>query len=241
MDGRFARHLEGRISYAYQHTEDRATGDTLSNSPRHLAKCNLLHSHAGRPALGGARGPVHQPAAEHPGRNGGGLHSGESQLSDQGLEEGAHRRRGDLQPAGQGLRRPGQHRARPGRPSPRTEGTTVCKCATNSRGDRDSPLHERPAPVPDGPAAPPHRGVRRLRLPRLRGARQRPREPGRRPLPGGPLRLQALPGAAGDEGHLRRPPTPRRRLPRLLRAPAGGPEPGAPGLHPRDPWRPRRP
>lgn len=41
MDGRFARHLEGRISYAYQRTEDRATGDTLSNSPGHLAKCNL--------------------------------------------------------------------------------------------------------------------------------------------------------------------------------------------------------
>lgn len=41
MDGRFARHLEGRISYAYQHTEDRATGDTLSNSPRHLAKCTF--------------------------------------------------------------------------------------------------------------------------------------------------------------------------------------------------------
>ena len=41
MDGRFARHLEGRISYAYQHTEDGATGDTLSNSPRHLAKCTF--------------------------------------------------------------------------------------------------------------------------------------------------------------------------------------------------------
>jgi len=41
LDGRFVRHLEGRISYAYQHTEDMATGDTLSNSPRHLAKCAL--------------------------------------------------------------------------------------------------------------------------------------------------------------------------------------------------------
>ncbi len=39
VDGRIARHLEGRVSYAYQRTEDMATGDILSNSPRHLAKC----------------------------------------------------------------------------------------------------------------------------------------------------------------------------------------------------------
>ncbi len=41
VEGRFARHLRGRVSYAYQRTEDMATGDTLSNSPRHLAKCIL--------------------------------------------------------------------------------------------------------------------------------------------------------------------------------------------------------
>ncbi len=41
LEGSFARFLEGRVSYALQTSEDAATGTTLTNSPRHLAKANL--------------------------------------------------------------------------------------------------------------------------------------------------------------------------------------------------------
>jgi outer membrane receptor protein involved in Fe transport len=41
LEGRLGRHLDGRVSYAYQNSLDEATGDRLTNSPRHLAKLNL--------------------------------------------------------------------------------------------------------------------------------------------------------------------------------------------------------
>ncbi|HXH28525.1 MAG TPA: TonB-dependent receptor, partial [Candidatus Polarisedimenticolia bacterium] len=41
IEGRLGERLEGRLSYAYQNAEDRATGEWLTNSPRHLAKLNL--------------------------------------------------------------------------------------------------------------------------------------------------------------------------------------------------------
>lgn len=41
VEGSFARFLEGRVSYALQRSEDASTGETLTNSPRHLAKANL--------------------------------------------------------------------------------------------------------------------------------------------------------------------------------------------------------
>lgn len=39
--GRFAGGVAGRFSYSFQQTEDEATGEILSNSPKHLAKLNL--------------------------------------------------------------------------------------------------------------------------------------------------------------------------------------------------------
>ncbi len=41
LEGFWAGGWQGRISYAYQETEDRLTGERLSDSPRHLAKANL--------------------------------------------------------------------------------------------------------------------------------------------------------------------------------------------------------
>jgi iron complex outermembrane receptor protein len=41
VEGAFARFLEGRVSYALQRSEDASTGQTLTNSPRHLAKVNI--------------------------------------------------------------------------------------------------------------------------------------------------------------------------------------------------------
>ena len=41
LDGKWASGLEGRISYSFQETKDRATGNILTNSPKHLAKLNL--------------------------------------------------------------------------------------------------------------------------------------------------------------------------------------------------------
>lgn len=41
IEGAFARFLEGRVSYALQRSEDASTGQTLTNSPRHLAKANI--------------------------------------------------------------------------------------------------------------------------------------------------------------------------------------------------------
>ncbi|TDU63190.1 iron complex outermembrane receptor protein [Prosthecobacter fusiformis] len=42
LEGRYARGLNLRASYALQRTEDEATGEELSNSPRHLAKLKLI-------------------------------------------------------------------------------------------------------------------------------------------------------------------------------------------------------
>jgi iron complex outermembrane receptor protein len=41
LDGTVARGITGRFSYCIQEAEDEATGETLTNSPRHLAKLNL--------------------------------------------------------------------------------------------------------------------------------------------------------------------------------------------------------
>jgi iron complex outermembrane receptor protein len=41
LEGRLARRLDGRISYAWQRSEDVSTGEVLTNSPSHLAKLNL--------------------------------------------------------------------------------------------------------------------------------------------------------------------------------------------------------
>lgn len=41
VEGAFARFLEGRVSYALQRSEDASSGQTLTNSPRHLAKANI--------------------------------------------------------------------------------------------------------------------------------------------------------------------------------------------------------
>jgi iron complex outermembrane receptor protein len=42
MDGRWINALEGRVSYAYQHTENTETGEVLTNSPKHVAKFNFI-------------------------------------------------------------------------------------------------------------------------------------------------------------------------------------------------------
>lgn len=41
IEGPFSRFMEGRVSYALQRSQDVSTGDTITNSPRHLAKINL--------------------------------------------------------------------------------------------------------------------------------------------------------------------------------------------------------
>src|SRR6266581_2300683 len=41
LEGKLTHRLDGRISYAYQDSENVLTGDRLSNSPRHMAKLNL--------------------------------------------------------------------------------------------------------------------------------------------------------------------------------------------------------
>jgi outer membrane receptor for ferrienterochelin and colicin len=41
LDGKYARGIEGRVSYTFQHTTDEVTGRVLSNSPVQLAKLNL--------------------------------------------------------------------------------------------------------------------------------------------------------------------------------------------------------
>lgn len=41
VEGAFARFLEGRVSYALQRSANASTGQTLTNSPRHLAKANI--------------------------------------------------------------------------------------------------------------------------------------------------------------------------------------------------------
>jgi iron complex outermembrane receptor protein len=42
LDGRWINALEGRVSYAYQRTENQQTGERLTNSPRHLAASNVI-------------------------------------------------------------------------------------------------------------------------------------------------------------------------------------------------------
>jgi iron complex outermembrane receptor protein len=42
LEGKWDRGLEGRVSYTYQEAKDRKTDMLLSNSPRHLAKVNLI-------------------------------------------------------------------------------------------------------------------------------------------------------------------------------------------------------
>jgi iron complex outermembrane receptor protein len=42
LEGKWVNGWMGRISYTYQETEDRQTGARLTNSPRHMAKLNLL-------------------------------------------------------------------------------------------------------------------------------------------------------------------------------------------------------
>lgn len=42
LEGRWANGLQGRLSYTFQDTEDLQSGRTLTNSPRHLAKLNLI-------------------------------------------------------------------------------------------------------------------------------------------------------------------------------------------------------
>jgi iron complex outermembrane receptor protein len=42
LEGKWGRGLEGRVSYTYQEAKDRKTDMLLSNSPKHLAKVNLI-------------------------------------------------------------------------------------------------------------------------------------------------------------------------------------------------------
>ncbi len=42
LETRFGKGIRGQFSYTYQQTEDNATGETLANSPEHMAKANLI-------------------------------------------------------------------------------------------------------------------------------------------------------------------------------------------------------
>jgi iron complex outermembrane receptor protein len=42
LDGRWINVLEGRVSYAYQRTENQETGEPLTNSPKHLATSSVI-------------------------------------------------------------------------------------------------------------------------------------------------------------------------------------------------------
>jgi iron complex outermembrane receptor protein len=42
LDGKWPSGIEGRLAYALQNTNDRRTGKTLTNSPQHLVKFNLI-------------------------------------------------------------------------------------------------------------------------------------------------------------------------------------------------------
>jgi iron complex outermembrane receptor protein len=42
LEGKWTNGSEARISYSFQETENKATGNALTNSPRHLAKLNLV-------------------------------------------------------------------------------------------------------------------------------------------------------------------------------------------------------
>jgi iron complex outermembrane receptor protein len=41
LEGKLPRGISGRVSYTYQDTEDRSTGEQLTNSPQHMFKVNL--------------------------------------------------------------------------------------------------------------------------------------------------------------------------------------------------------
>jgi iron complex outermembrane receptor protein len=43
LEGKWESGLTGRISYTFQEAEDKQTGQTLTNSPQHLAKINLIY------------------------------------------------------------------------------------------------------------------------------------------------------------------------------------------------------
>jgi iron complex outermembrane receptor protein len=53
IEGKFTPRLEGRASYAIQESKDGATGQILTNSPRHLAKVNLNTPLVGRKLFAG--------------------------------------------------------------------------------------------------------------------------------------------------------------------------------------------
>ena len=53
IEGKFTPRLEGRASYAIQESKDGATGQILTNSPRHLAKVNLNTPLVGRKVFAG--------------------------------------------------------------------------------------------------------------------------------------------------------------------------------------------
>lgn len=42
LEGKWENGVTGRVSYTYQEAKDKYTGEILSNSPRHLAKANLV-------------------------------------------------------------------------------------------------------------------------------------------------------------------------------------------------------
>ncbi len=42
LEGKWESGLKGRISYTFQETKDKKTGEILTNSPRHLARLNLI-------------------------------------------------------------------------------------------------------------------------------------------------------------------------------------------------------
>jgi outer membrane receptor for ferrienterochelin and colicins len=42
LEAKFKNGISGRASYTFQNTTDEATGNTISNSPHHLAKLNLI-------------------------------------------------------------------------------------------------------------------------------------------------------------------------------------------------------
>jgi iron complex outermembrane receptor protein len=42
MEGKLARGFEGNVAYTLQETRDEATGQSLTNSPRHMGKLNVI-------------------------------------------------------------------------------------------------------------------------------------------------------------------------------------------------------
>ncbi|MGB5727070.1 MAG: TonB-dependent receptor [Thiogranum sp.] len=54
LEGKRADGWQGRVSYSYQDVEDKSTGDTLTNSPHHLFKTNLIAPILSRKLFAGA-------------------------------------------------------------------------------------------------------------------------------------------------------------------------------------------